>query len=153
MYFQGEETERRLGADAVRRMPPVETARQIAVPIGAGKDAHRVMAYHPFTALQGPWMEQRWVGNPCVARSKTPLVRTRCVPTHREAHGFSHDHDEDTPRSLEVGKLADLAVLTRDYMTVPVNPIGTLESLLTMVGGKIVYAAGPLAKWETPVRH
>jgi predicted amidohydrolase YtcJ len=31
----------------------------------------------------------------------------------------------------------------RDYMTVPVEPIGGIESLLTMVGGKVVYAAGP----------
>ena len=39
-------------------------------------------------------------------------------------------------------------VLTKDYMTVPVEQIGGIESLLTMVGGKIVYAAGPFAKWE-----
>jgi len=41
------------------------------------------------------------------------------------------------------GKLADLAVLSKDYMTVPVDQVGGIESLLTMVGGKIVYAAGP----------
>ena len=41
------------------------------------------------------------------------------------------------------GKLADLAVLSKDYMTVPVDQIGTIESLLTMVGGKIVYGTGP----------
>ena len=42
-----------------------------------------------------------------------------------------------------MGKLADLAVLSQDYMTVPVDRIGATESLLTMVGGKIVYAAEP----------
>ena len=52
-------------------------------------------------------------------------------------------HDEDKRGSLEVGKLADLAILSKDYMTVPVDQIGTIESLLTMVGGKIVYAAAP----------
>ena len=51
--------------------------------------------------------------------------------------------DENKRGSLEVGKLADLAVLSRDYMTVPVDQIGSIESLLTMVGGKIVYAAPP----------
>jgi predicted amidohydrolase YtcJ len=49
---------------------------------------------------------------------------------------------------LAVGKLADLAVLTKDYMTVPVDRIGGIESVLTMVGGKIVYAAAPFAKLE-----
>jgi predicted amidohydrolase YtcJ len=36
----------------------------------------------------------------------------------------------------------DLAVLSKDYMTVPTAEIGGIESLLTMVGGRIVYAAG-----------
>mgnify|MGYP003336134406 CR=1 FL=1 len=45
--------------------------------------------------------------------------------------------------TLEVGKLADLAVLSADYLTIPVNEVGNLQSLLTMVGGKIVYSAAP----------
>ncbi len=57
-------------------------------------------------------------------------------------------HDEDRLGSLEAGKLADLAVLSKDYMTAPVEQIGGIESLLTMVGGKIVYAAGPYQKLE-----
>ena len=50
--------------------------------------------------------------------------------------------------SLEVGKYADLAVLSKDYMTVPVDQIGGIESVLTMVGGKAVYAAGPFKNLE-----
>ena len=57
-------------------------------------------------------------------------------------------HDERKRGSLAVGKLADLAVLSKDYMTMPVGEIGALESLLTMVGGRIVYAAGPYAALE-----
>ena len=51
--------------------------------------------------------------------------------------------DEKQRGSLEIGKLADLAVLSKDYMTAPVDQIGSIESLLTMVGGKIVYGAAP----------
>jgi len=54
--------------------------------------------------------------------------------------------DEDKRGSLDVGKLADLAVLSADYLTVPTEKIGGLESVLTMVGGRIVYAAGPFAQ-------
>ena len=56
--------------------------------------------------------------------------------------------DDGKRGSLEAGKLADLAVLTKDYLTVPTNEIGGIESLLTMVGGRIVYAAGPYAQHE-----
>jgi predicted amidohydrolase YtcJ len=59
-------------------------------------------------------------------------------------------HDEGRRGTLGLGKLADLAVLERDYMTMPVGEIGTLTSLLTMVGGRIVYAAGPYAALEEP---
>ena len=57
-------------------------------------------------------------------------------------------HDDDRRGSLAVGKLADLAVLTSDYLTVPVDEIGGIRSLLTMVGGRIVYAAEPYAALE-----
>jgi predicted amidohydrolase YtcJ len=48
---------------------------------------------------------------------------------------------EETRRgSLAPGKLADLAVLSNDYLTVPVEEIGSIRSLLTMVGGRVVHA-------------
>ena len=46
------------------------------------------------------------------------------------------------------GSLADLVVLDRDYLTVPVDEIGGTVSLLTMVGGRVVYAGGPFASDE-----
>ena len=48
-------------------------------------------------------------------------------------------HDEDKRGTLEVGKLADLAVLSEDYLTVPIAKMANIHSKLTMVGGKIVY--------------
>ena len=50
------------------------------------------------------------------------------------------------------GKLADLAVLSKDYLAVPVDEIGGIVSLLTMVGGRIVYADGPFAAEDKPRR-
>jgi hypothetical protein len=43
--------------------------------------------------------------------------------------------------TLEPGKLADFAILNQDFLSVPVERIGTTASLLTVVGGKTVYAA------------
>ncbi len=45
-------------------------------------------------------------------------------------------------------KLADMAVLNADYLTVPEDQIRFLESLLTMVGGRVVYAAGPFVQMK-----
>ena len=51
--------------------------------------------------------------------------------------------DDEERGSLAVGKLADLAVLSKDYLAVPVDEIGTIVSLLTMVDGRVVHAAEP----------
>ena len=53
--------------------------------------------------------------------------------------------DDDVRGSLEVGKLADLAVLSQDYLTAPLDEIGNIESVLTLLGGEVVYAAGAFA--------
>jgi predicted amidohydrolase YtcJ len=52
-------------------------------------------------------------------------------------------NDDDKRGTLEPGKFADLAVLSSDYMTAPVREIGKIRSLLTMVGGDVVYSAPP----------
>jgi len=46
---------------------------------------------------------------------------------------------EEKIGSIEVGKLADLAVLDRDYFTVPEADIRKIRSVLTVVGGKVVH--------------
>jgi len=147
MYFEGEQNERSRGAEAVRRMPPVETAREMGVPVGAGTDAHRVAPYSPFTALQ--WaLDGKSVGGKALRGPEETPTRANALRAYTQGSAW-FSHDDDKRGSLEVGKFADLAVLTKDYMTIPVEQIGGLESLLTMVGGKVVYAAAPFAKWET----
>jgi len=46
---------------------------------------------------------------------------------------------ENNLGSLQPGKLADLLVLDRDYLTVPEKQIESLKALATMVGGRFVY--------------
>ena len=50
--------------------------------------------------------------------------------------------------SLEVGKLADLAVLSKDYFKVPVREIGEIEAVMTVVGGRVLYTAKPYTSIE-----
>ena len=52
---------------------------------------------------------------------------------------------EDVVGSVEVGKLADLIVLDRDFLSVPDEELGRNQVLLTMVGGRVVHALGDMA--------
>ena len=54
----------------------------------------------------------------------------------------------DERGSLAVGKLSDLAVLNKDYLSVPVEEIGGICSVLTMVGGRVTYAEGPYGRFD-----
>ena len=141
MYFAGDSFVRQSGAEAAKRVPPVVTGAKLGVAIGAGTDAHRVASYNPFTSLQWFLDGKTVSGNAIRGPEETPS-RAEALRLYTLGSAW-FSFDETQRGSLEIGKLADLAVLSKDYMTVPVEQIGGIESLLTMVGGKIVYAAAP----------
>ena len=141
MYNTGSDVLQREGAAKVRREPPVVTGNRLGVAIGAGTDAHRVSTYNPFTVLQWFLDGRNASGTALRAPEETPS-RADALRFYTLGSAWV-SHDERVRGSLEVGKLADLAVLSKDYLTVPVDQIGGIESVMTMVGGKIVYATGP----------
>jgi predicted amidohydrolase YtcJ len=143
LYFAGEQLQ---NTPAIRRQPPVVTAKEIGVPVGAGTDAHRVASYSPFTALQW-FLDGKTVSGIALRGPEETPSRMDALRLYTLGSAW-FSRDENKRGSLAVGKLADLAVLTKDYMTVPVEEVGGIESLLTLVGGKVVYAAGPFAQFE-----
>jgi predicted amidohydrolase YtcJ len=145
-YFRGEAFLGQRGAEAVRLVPPIVSALRLGLPVGAGTDAHRVMWPSPFVSLQ--WMlDGKTVSG--IAMRVPEELPSRIEALRLYTQGSAWFSFEERERgSLEVGQLADLAVLSRDYLSVPVSEIGGTVSLLTMVGGRIVYADGPFAAYE-----
>jgi len=141
LYNSSDDVLKREGADKVRRQPPVLTGSKIGVAIGAGTDAHRISTNNPFTVLQW-FIDGKNAGGTALRGPDETPSRADALRFYTSGSAWV-SHDERVRGSLEAGKLADLAVLSKDYMTVPVDQIGGIESLLTMVGGKVVYAAGP----------
>ena len=147
MYFGGDGFVQQAGADAARRVPPVETGKKIGVPIGAGTDAHRVASYNPFTSLQW-FLDGTTVSGHAIRGPEETPDRMDALRFYTLGSAW-FSFDEHKRGSLEPGKLADLAVLSKDYLTIPVSDVHTIESVMTMVGGRVVYAAGPYAKLES----
>jgi len=140
MYFQGDAELAKRG-DAARRMPPIMTATKAGVAVGAGTDAHRVASYNPFVALQ--WMvDGKTVGGTAMRVVDETPSREQALRLYTIGSAW-FSFDEKKRGTLEVGKLADFAVLNQDYFKVPSEQIGRTESLLTVVGGRVVYAAKP----------
>ncbi len=129
------------GARPNTLMPALNTARKVGVNVGAGTDAHRVMSYNPFTSIQ--WLlDGKTVAGAGIGRMNEAPNREDALRLYTIGSAW-FSKDEAKRGTLEVGKLADLAVLSGDYMTIPIAEVGNLQSLLTMVGGKVVYSAAP----------
>jgi predicted amidohydrolase YtcJ len=148
MYYGGEGFRQRAGAAAAGRAPAVVTAMRLGTPTGMGTDAHRVATYNPFTALQ--WLLDGTTIGGTEIRSGAEIPSRQAALRLYSIGSAWFSHDDDQRGSIEVGKLADIAVLSDDYLTMPVGEIGILESVLTIVDGNIVYASGPYTDLEQP---
>jgi predicted amidohydrolase YtcJ len=145
-YFRGEAFLGQRGAEVARISPPIVSALHMGIPVGGGTDAHRVMSYLPFVSLQ--WMLDGKTAGGVVMRAPEELpTRLEALRLYTQGSAW-FSFENDTRGALAVGKLADLAVLSKDYLSVPVDEIGSIVSQLTMVGGRIVYADGPFAAYE-----
>jgi predicted amidohydrolase YtcJ len=109
------------------------------VTVGGGSDATRIGDYRVWPALQFHVTGTSLGG--AVQRPRSQLL-TRIEALRMYTRGSTYLlFDEDDRGSLEPGKLADLAVLDRPYLTVPATQIGAIRSVLTLVGGTPVHDA------------
>jgi predicted amidohydrolase YtcJ len=70
--------------------------------------------------------------------NRQSISREEALIAHTRSNAFIL-FQEANLGSLAPGKYADLLVLDRDYLTVPIDQIQLIKPLMTMVGGKIVY--------------
>jgi hypothetical protein len=148
MAFQGEYFIDRYGKKAAEQSPPIRRMLDMGLPVGAGTDATRVASYNPFVSLY--WMVAgKTVGGAALYPEVNRLDRGEALRRYTLGSAW-FSNEEDKKGAIEVGKLADLAVLSADYFSVPENEIKRLESVLTIVGGKVVYGAGDFQKLAPP---
>jgi predicted amidohydrolase YtcJ len=139
MAFQGEYFVDRFGAKAAERTPPIRRMLEMGVPVGAGTDATRVASYNPFVSLY--WMTTgKTLGGLALYPDKALLSREEALRLYTQGSTWM-SREEGKRGALMVGQLADLVVLNADYFSIPAEEIKSLESVLTILGGKPVYAA------------
>ena len=148
MAFQGEYFIARYGAKAAENAPPINRMLQMGVPVGAGTDATRVASYNPFVSLY--WLVSgKTVGGTVLYGAGNRLERMDALRLWTVGSAW-FSGDDEKKGAIAPGQFADLAVLSGDYFSVPEEEIKALESVLTIVGGKVVHAAQAFSALAPP---
>lgn len=129
------------GARAAESTPPVRLALDAGLHIVGGTDSTRVGEYNTWRAIEYH-VTGTAIGGSVQRRADYAVDRNQVLRFYT-ANAAWLSFEEGRRGTLEIGKVADLAVLDKPYLTVPADQIHTIKSLLTMVGGNIVWSQAP----------
>jgi len=117
--------------------PPLRMLIDLGIPVGGGTDSTNAQPMNPWYMIYY-MVSGKNVGGYAVNAGQE-LTRMEALRVYTLGSAWFSRDDEDLG-SIEVGKFADLAVLSDDYLTVPEADIRGLRSVLTLLGGEVVYA-------------
>jgi len=143
MAYQGEYFVERYGAQAAEQSPPIGRMLAAGLPVGGGTDATRVASYNPWVSLA--WLVTgKTVAGMRLYPQSNRLDREKALRLWTVDNTW-FSNEQGVKGQIQAGQYADLAVLTADYMTVPEDDIAGIESVLTVLGGRIVHGSGDYA--------
>jgi predicted amidohydrolase YtcJ len=122
--------------------PPIAMIHESGGVWGMGSDSTTVASPNPFHNIAWAVTGRSPGGETNLAQT---VSREAALTAHTRSNGYILFR-EDHIGSLEAGKLADFAIIDRDYMTVPDSEIKEIRSLLTVVGGREVYTDREFAR-------
>ncbi len=127
----------RVQGDKGLAQPPMREIQDSGIMWGFGTDAFEVNQFRPFQLLYFA-VTGRMVGGDVV--NTHTITREEALIAHTRSNAYLFFRENDLG-SIQNGRFADLVVLDRDYLTVPEEQIKDITSVLTMVGGRVVYDA------------
>lgn len=122
---------------------PFRSALDLGITVGGGTDATNVAAQNPWLVIYHMVTGRNNAG--VVTNDGQQISRLQALKVYTAGSAYLTG-DEEELGTLEEGKLADLAVLSDNYLKVPDERIKKLRSDLTLQGGRIVHASGRFAR-------
>jgi hypothetical protein len=143
MAYQGEYFVERYGESAAETTPPIAKILESGVKTSAGTDATRVASYNP-------WVSLAWLVTGRTVAGLRIYPRRKCLDRETALRMWTENvtwfsNEEGRKGRIEAGQLADLTVPDRDYFSCAEDEIADTTSILTIVGGKVVYGAEDFA--------
>lgn len=148
MAYQGEYFIERYGHGAAEATPPIKKIIDAGVKTSAGTDATRVASYNP-------WVSLAWMITGKTVSGAQLYPRANCLDREQALRMWTENttwfsNEEGKKGRIQEGQLADMIVPDKDFFACAESEIWDLSSDLTVVGGKVVYAAGQFAEHDTP---
>lgn len=151
MMFQAREFVGRYGAARAANAPPIKLMLDRGLLVAAGTDATRVSSYNPWLSLQ--WLVTgRDIGGRARASRENLVSREKALELYTVG-GASLSGEASIKGRLKEGQLGDFAILSDDYFVVPSADISHIESLCTVVGGRVVYGVGDFEELAEPANE
>lgn len=136
-YFEGPAILTANGLRVAEQTPPSKAAIEMGIRVAGGTDATRIGVAGVWQAIEYQ-VRGRSLGGVVQRRADLSLTPEQALTLYtRDAAWLAFAHE--TRGSLIVGKLADLAVLDRDPLRIPVDQLHQTQSLLTLLGGRVVH--------------
>ena len=141
LYFEAPQLRELVGEEAAALGAPTRLAFDAGLRVAGGTDATRVSPFNTMLAMQFQ-VDGQSVAAGVRRREDRGITRLQALRMYSLNSAWLA-RDDDKRGSIEVGKLADLAVLDHGLLDVPADQIGKIRSVLTLVGGRAVFADGP----------
>lgn len=144
MAYQGESFIHRYGKKAAETAPPVKRMMELGIPVALGTDGTRVASYNPWVAFY--WFTTgKTIGGAQVMAANNTIDRLTALRLFTTG-GYELLHEKNKGM-IRAGYLADLVLLNQDLETIPDEALLKMQSVLTLVDGKIVFGQAPFTKW------
>ena len=148
MAYQGEAFIKRYGKAAAANTVPLKKMMEMGIKVGMGTDGTRVASYNPWVGLY--WLTTgKTLGGLKYMSDENIVDRTTALKLFTQGSAQLINLDKDRGM-LRENYLADFIILSDDYFTTAEDNILKMESKLTVVNGKVVYADNDYRSFATP---
>lgn len=143
MALHGEAFAKTHGRDKALYTPRFSALMKSGIPLSLTSDAFRVAPGNPWPGIS--WaVTGRGVSGKVILAEDNRLTREEALRLYTIGAAWFEYQENDKGR-IAPGNLADLVLLSDDYFTIPDDQIKNLTSVLTIVGGRVVYGSGKFA--------
>ncbi|MEN2399111.1 amidohydrolase [Flavobacterium sp. MC2016-06] len=138
MYYQGELYTKLYGTPKTQ-LPPIKKMLSMGIPVGAGTDATRISTFNPWMSLH--WLlTGKTIGGMQFWPEDQTLNKFTALQLYTSGSAW-FSGEEKVKGKLAKGMYADMAILSDDYFSIKTDDVRNIESVMTIVNGKIVYAS------------